>query len=79
MRNNARPRAAALHTNNPNANNDKASRRFRVGSLRECADNFGGDMQEEDGCDEGEGEDENNEWVYSQPWGIICVQLQHRV
>ena len=33
------------------------------GLLGEGADNLGGDVEEEDGGNEGEGEDEDDEWV----------------
>ena len=32
-------------------------------SLGECSNNLCGDVEEEDGGDEGEGEDNNDEWV----------------
>jgi len=37
-------------------------------SLGECSDDLCGDVEEEDGGDEGEGEDDDDEWVAEGQW-----------
>ena len=39
--------------------------RWQMGLFCERANDLGGDVEEEDGCNEGEGEYEDNEWVTS--------------
>lgn len=41
--------------------------------LREGTDDLRGDVEEEDGCDEGQREDKDDEWVSV---GLLCARLQ---
>ena len=41
--------------------------------LREGTNDLRGDVEEEDGCDEGQRKDENDEWVSV---GLSCARLQ---